>query len=77
MEKVLMPYEVSEEFVVEITYQGGSRLQARNDKLMEAIKEASAMEAFGLAVDTSRVFRKTKQMIERGGIYSRVYEMIA
>ena len=38
MEKVLMPYDIDEEFVVEVTYQGGSQLQARNDKLMEAVK---------------------------------------
>lgn len=76
MEKVLMPFEINEEFVVEVTYQGGSRLQARNDKLMEAIKEASAMEAFGLAVDTSRVFRKTKQTVKVENSYQRVYELL-
>lgn len=71
-----MPYNIDEEFVVEVTYQGGSQLQARNDKLMEAVKEAEGMTAFGLTVDTRRILRKTKQTVKVENSYQRVYELL-
>lgn len=76
MRTVYMPYEINEEFVVEVTYQGGSQLQARNDKLMDAVKEAEGMTAFGLTVDTRRILRNTKQTVKLDNSYRRVYELI-
>jgi hypothetical protein len=71
-----MPYEINEEFIVDVTYQDGSQLQARNDKLMDAVKEAEGMTAFGLTVDTRRILRKTKQTVKLDNSYRRVYELI-
>ena len=76
MRTVYMPYEINEEFIVDVTYQDGSQLQARNDKLMDAVKEAEGMTAFGLTVDTRRILRKTKQTVKLDNSYRRVYELI-
>lgn len=75
MQTVLMPYTEDKEFVVEITYEGGSQLQASNNKLMDAIKEAEGMVTFGLGVKSRRILRKTKHLINQGGIHHRVFEV--
>lgn len=75
MQTILMPYTEDKEFVVEVTYQGGSQLQASNNKLMEAVKEAEGMVVFGLAVESRRILRKTKHLINQGGIHYRVFEV--
>lgn len=76
MQTVAMPFDEDKEFVVEVTYEGGSQLRASNDKLMSAITEAEGMIAFGLSVVSRRVFRKTKKLIEQGGVYHRVFEVM-
>ena len=76
MQTVIMPYNEDKEFVVEVTYEGGSQLQASNDKLMKAIEEAEGMVFFGLSIVSRRVLRKTKHLIDRGGVYHRVFEVM-
>lgn len=64
MDKVLMPNHFNDEFVVEVTCQGGSQLSTRNDKLKDAIDELDNMISFiGVKVDARRVLRKTQQWI--------------
>jgi hypothetical protein len=76
MKTVLMPYDMNDEFVVDITYTGGSQLRSQHNKLMEAVKEAEGMVAFGLAVEARKVYRNTRKLADQGGKLHRIYEVL-
>lgn len=76
MQTVLMPTEYNDEFVVDVTYEGGSQLRARSDKLKNAVEEAEGMATFGLVVIARSVLRNTHRLIKQDGMYMRVFEVL-
>lgn len=76
MQTVLMPYQFDNEFVVSVTYEGGSELQSQNNKLKQAIEEAEGMVTFGLAVIARKVLRNTQNIVQKDGKLLRVFEVL-
>lgn len=76
MKTVFMPVEYNDEFIVDVTYDGGSQLRARSDKLKPAMDEAEGMMAFGLGVIARSVFRNTHKLIKQDDMYVRVFEVL-
>ena len=71
----LKPFDCKEEFIVTVTYQGGSKLSAKNNILKKAISEAESMVNFGMVVDKHEVLRKTGNTIDNG-TWMSVYERL-
>lgn len=76
MQTVLMPTEYADDFVVDVTYEGGSQLRARSNKLKSAIEEAEGLVTFGLAVIARSVLRNTHKIAVQDGTYMRVFEVL-
>lgn len=76
MSQIMVPYGVSEDYIVEVVCEGPVTLQTKADKLKQAIKEMQDMLNFGMVPLEQRVMRNTKQVVKQDNKYYHIFEVL-